>query len=292
MEIKRRILDFLRIRGPSLPIQISSEIKVNSLFTSAFLSELLNEKEIKMSFMKIGSSSLYHLPGQESRLENFSQHLKSKEKDAFIMLQSNKFLRDSELDPAIRVALREIKDFAIPFQRENEIFWRYFLEKEENYKKLEPPKQEIKEEVIETPKEIEKPKIEEIFEKKEEVKEEAEEVKEKIKKPKKIVPSEPNEFYEKVGKFLKKKGIEVLEEIEIKKREVLAIINVNSDLGKIKFFMFAIDKKQITTDDLLDSIKRAKPYNLPSAVFSTGKLHKKAEEYYQENNSMLKFNEI
>jgi hypothetical protein len=40
-------------------------------------------------------------------------------------LQEKRFLKDSEQVPAIRVALREIKDFAVPFKRNGETFWRY-----------------------------------------------------------------------------------------------------------------------------------------------------------------------
>ena len=100
------------------------------LFTSAFLSELLAEKRIKISNMKVGSSPLHFISGQETRLENFSQHLKSREKDAYELLREKKFLKDSEQEPAIRVALRAIKDFAISFKKNNVIIWRYFTASE------------------------------------------------------------------------------------------------------------------------------------------------------------------
>ena len=47
------------------------------------------------------------------------------------MLYQNKILKDYEQEPAIRVALRQIRDFAIPLQvnYENkiEIFWKWYL---------------------------------------------------------------------------------------------------------------------------------------------------------------------
>ena len=98
--------------------------------------------------MKIGNSPIYFLLGQESKLENFSQHLKSKEKDAFVLLKEKKFLKDKEQDPAIRVALRVIKDFAIPFKKNEEIFWRYFIIPETEFKMKEKPKK-IEEKKIE-----------------------------------------------------------------------------------------------------------------------------------------------
>ena len=108
LKLKENIVGIIRRRGPCLPIHISSEIKINTLFASAFLSELFSEKRIKISNMKVGSSPLYFIPGQEPMLEKFANHLKSKEKDAFFLLKEKSFLKDTEQEPAIRVALRAI----------------------------------------------------------------------------------------------------------------------------------------------------------------------------------------
>jgi len=104
------------------------------LFVSAFLSELSSDKLVKMSHMRVGNSPIYYIVGQEPQLEKFSNYLKSKEKEAFLLLQEKKFLRDSEQPPAIRVALREIKDFAFTFRRNNETLWRYLTVKESEFK--------------------------------------------------------------------------------------------------------------------------------------------------------------
>jgi len=106
LNLKEKILSILQKRGPSLPVHIAKEIDLSMLFASAFLSELVSEKKIKISNMKIGNSPIYFLPGQESMLEKFSQYLKSKEKEAFILLKEKKFLKDKNQDPAIRIALR------------------------------------------------------------------------------------------------------------------------------------------------------------------------------------------
>ena len=111
-QIKEKIMLTISSKGPILPIHISKEIDQSMLFTSAFLSELIAEKKIKMSHMRVGSSPVYYLEEQLQNLERFSNYLKSKEKEAYAMLKENKFLEDIILQPAIRVALREIKDFA------------------------------------------------------------------------------------------------------------------------------------------------------------------------------------
>ncbi|MFW6283305.1 MAG: hypothetical protein ACOC1P_04610, partial [Minisyncoccales bacterium] len=133
LPIKEKIIKTLKEKGPSLPVHISREIEQSSLFTSAFLSELLSEKRIKISNMKVGNSPIYYVPETESQLENYSDHLKNKEKEAFMLLKEKKFLKDSEQEPAIRVALRAIKDFAKPTEKNNELYWRYFNVSEEEF---------------------------------------------------------------------------------------------------------------------------------------------------------------
>ena len=144
--VKEKIISIFKRRGPSLPIHIARETELSILFASAFLSELLAEKKIKISNMRVGSSPIYFIPGQEFMLEKFSEFLKSKEKEAFLLLKEEKFLKDSKQEPAIRVALRELKDFAIPFKKDEEIYWRYFNVPESEFEKVE-------EKVVETSKE-------------------------------------------------------------------------------------------------------------------------------------------
>src|SRR3989338_1197444 len=112
---KELILAFLKARGPSLPVHIARDVKTQPLFAAAFLSELYNEGKIKMSSLKIGSSSLYYLPGQESQLENFTDFLNQREKEALSLLKKEKFLDDEKLEPVVRVALRSsnMKDFTV-----------------------------------------------------------------------------------------------------------------------------------------------------------------------------------
>ena len=166
IQTKNKIMDILKNYGPSLPIQIAKATGMNSLFISAFLSELCGDKKVKMSSLKVGGSPLYLLEGQENQLEKFYNYLHSKEADAFIMLKENKILRDSEQDPAIRVALRAIKDFAVSFRKDGEIYWRYLQvpESEVIIMLSEETSKEIRK-IPEVEKEIE---VQKVIEKKEE----------------------------------------------------------------------------------------------------------------------------
>src|SRR3989344_5056493 len=72
---KEVILSSIKMRGPSLPVQVARVLEVEPLFASAFLSELKDEQKIKVSNLRVGSSPLYFIDGQEGMLENFVLHL-------------------------------------------------------------------------------------------------------------------------------------------------------------------------------------------------------------------------
>jgi len=146
--IKEKILSFLEINGPSLPVHIAKYINTNMIFASAFLSELFSNKKLKISYMKVGSSPIYYLPGQEEGLEKFSQYLKPKEREAYELLKEKRYLKDKNQDPAIRVALREIKDFAFAFEKENEVFWRYLTAEKQEIPKIKETQNKIPESLI------------------------------------------------------------------------------------------------------------------------------------------------
>src|SRR3989338_3631452 len=131
MIINEQILNLIRQKGPMLPAQVAKQINDSVLITSARLSELLSNKKINISSLKIGGSPLYYVPGQEIKLQDYSDNLGSKEKEAYNLLKEKKVLRDAALEPAIRVALRLIKDFSvaleISYEGKTELFWRWYL---------------------------------------------------------------------------------------------------------------------------------------------------------------------
>jgi len=308
-EIKDKILDFLKTNGPSLPVQISRHISMDSIFASAFLSELLSEQKLKISSMKVGGSPLYYVNGTEEKLEKYSEYLKSKEKEAYELLKEKKFLKDKNQETAIRVALRSIKDFAKPFEYKENLIWRYFLKnKEEYYEKEEPKKKEeikLSEPIVkiapekleekeigrkeinpiqtDTKKEIERiiPKEEHIFQnplaKKEEPK--------KKEKPK-------SDFVIKVLEFLKNQNWTVIKEISHKQKECNCLVKINSDLGPIIFYTNAKDKKSVTENDLNKVLREAQAIPLPAFHLSTGEPNKKAIETLEKFNSVLKYKKI
>jgi len=289
MQIKEKIISLIKLKGPSLPVQIAGETGLSILFASAFLSELYGEKIVNISNIRVGSSPLYFIPGQEPQLEKFSQYLKSKEKDAFIRLKENKFLKDSEQEPAIRIALREIKDFAIPFKKGEEIYWRFFIIPEgefEEEKEIEKQAEEIKkiENIFEEARGIKDEKEEEIVPEEKVIIEkmgEKEIKKESKKKPKHEEHKKQNKnkkkdenFFNKIKEFLSKEGIEILDIEDFKNDE--AILKVKRKKEEELFFVF--NKKKITEKEILETYKKASDKKMRYNILFFGEPSKKLSD--------------
>lgn len=257
-EIKERIISVLKSKGPSLPVHIAGEIKTTILFSSAFLGELVSEKKVRMSHMRVGSSPLYFLPGQESFLEKFQEHLKSKEKDAFLLLREKRFLADSAQNPAIKVALREIRDFALPFKKGEEIIWRYFSVPESEFKIKEEKPQilEVKEEPI-------KEKPLDIFRKEEpEIK-----PRKRARKPaRKKSPEMEEKFFNDVKEFLSGNSMDLLDIKNFGKKEITLRVK---DKGEEKL-LIAYKKNKITEKDIIKASKKASEANLQYIILGLG----------------------
>jgi hypothetical protein len=302
-EIKREIIEFLKENGPSLPVQISRKIQLETIFTSAFLSELVSQQKIKLSKMKVGTSPIYYLEETKNKLENFADHLNFREKQAFILLKEKKFLEDAQQDPITRVALREIRDFAKPFQFKDNIYWRYFLEPAENFIK---PKEKILEKISEE-------KIENNVEEKTQIIETKNNIEEKIpvKEIERISPEEKKDFVNPLAKkenkkptkkksefvfkiidFINSKNWKIVKEENFKSKEYICLVQINSDLGPIIFLTQAKNKKTITEKDLSKLLAESQAIPLPALFISDGNLSKKAQEYLKEYNSILKFAKI
>ena len=282
-EKKIKIVDFLKSSGPSLPVQVARSIQMDPVFASAILSELLSTKTIKTSNMRIGASPLYLLPGQEQRLEEKSENLKSIEKETQEKLKESIVLFDEQEEPAARVALRNIKDFATPFKFENKIIWKYAFAPQEKIDEILHPKEKAN---ISTEEKI--PKAWEV--KKEEIKE----IKEKPKKVENIFdkPKEkeisPKTFLEKIEKFLKNQNTTITSLEEVDKKKVIAIVESNS----IPSMIFAFNRIRIDENELLICYKTASKKNLPYQIIINGNLTKKLTNIIFAHQKLIKIHKL
>jgi len=305
MDSKEKVIQTIRIRGPVIPAQISKVIGTDILIASAMLSELVSKNVLKISHVKFGSTPLYYLPGQESRLQDFAKNLHEKEKRAYDLLMQKKILRDKITEPVVRVALRNIKDFAVPLQvkiNDNvEIFWKWYLITNEEaagtikgmvkLDKPKEPKKEIKpaqETIIK--KEQEKPREEQKEIKKEEVKER---LPEKEEKKTFVDKTAEDAFLNEIKKFLEKNNIELVEEKIVKKKSDLdLVVEVPSAVGSLTYYCKAKSKKRISDSDLSSAFVQGQLKKLPVLFLIKGDLTKKAKEMLSKEFKNIKIKRI
>jgi hypothetical protein len=318
--LKKSILSFLDMSGPSLPIHVARYTKQSMLFTGAFLSELIAENKVKTSFMKIGGSPLYFLPGQERKLEPFGEHLKDKEKEAFQLLKRNKVLVHDEQNPAIRVALKSIKDFAFTTEKDGKVNWRYFLISDDEARTLFNSQKGIAEnenikvhpQIIpyhqyqRTAINIQRPQTEQIIKRPiiaqvEENKKEPESISEGIKEPvnekkhiiKTAVKKKSNQikndkFFDSIKDILISKDYEILDIINLSKSELTLLI----EKDKKKKMIAAFNKKSVSEPDIIKAYKKAKELGLPYIVLSKGEPNKKIKNFVEAVKSLEEIGKI
>lgn len=288
---KEKIVSTINASGPSFPTKISRETGISPLFTGALLSEMVSEKKLVMSHMKVGSSPLYFLPNQEPLLENFTQYLNSKEKEALARLKNARILDDTAEDPAIRVALRKLKDFAVPITvRKDEtekLFWKFFtvsdIDAEQRIEEIVSPEKAQKK--YERKEELPKKEITKEAEKAPQ--ESREEKPKKSKKEKK-----PSTFSLNVKEYLAAKEIEVLADLPSKAKEYNARIRIDTLLGKQEYLLLAKEKKKLTEDDLAIALHRTQTEKMPALILSAGEPDKEASAYLAQWKNLLKIEKI
>ena len=303
MDTRDKILEFVKAKGPILPVQISKEIGTNILMASAHLAELTASHKLKISAIKVGGSPLYYLAGQEAMLQKFTANMNDKEKKAFDLLSQNKVLRDSEQEPVIRVALREIRDFAIPlnvnYNNSREIFWKWHLTANDDAEQLIKSKLGIEKPAENKAEEKAKEEIQK-EELKEEIKEKIEEkpaqsvqkqLKEKPKELRKYKPRDKEDnFLKDIMKFFEKNKINAISSETIKKdSEIDFIVEIPSVVGNLQYYCKAKNKKRINDSDLSNAFVKGQFKKLPVIFLSNGELSAKAQEMIGKELGNLKF---
>lgn len=288
METRDKILETVKLKGPVLPVQIAKEIGSNILMASAHLAELTASNRLKISTIKVGGSPLYYLHGQESMLQKFTGNMNDKEKKAYDLLNQNKILRDSEQEPVIRVALREIKDFAIPlnvnYNNNKEIFWKWYLTSSEEAEQL-----------IKSVLEIEKPV--ERTEEKEKIEEKPQQIQKQLKEkkePRKFEPRGKEDIFLKdIIKFFDKNKINIINSEVIKKNfEADFIVEIPSVVGSLQYYCKAKNKKRVSDSDLSNAYVKGQFKKLPVIFLSTGDLSAKAEDIIKKELNNITFKKI
>ena len=239
-------LGFVKREGPIMPSQLATELNTNILFASAILSELVSKKDVMLTYVKRGGSPYYYCKGQEEKLQALSENLSGKLKETYELIKKEKVLRDKALAPADRVALRDLKDYAIQLNvglsTGYEIFWKWYMMDNEEIKDY------IKR-IVGGKKKVEK---------KEEVKEKVEEEK-FVEEPEKVINEKKAPINEDnlsvVSGFFNDNEFYVISQESVRKnKEMNFIVDIPSNIGKLRYFVKYKNKKNIGDNDLISAL--------------------------------------
>ena len=285
-DLREKALGYIKQYGPVIPVQLSKELHTDILMAGAILSELVANKMVKITSVKRGGSPFYYTSGQEYKLQNLKEHLHEKEQEAYSLLSKEKVVKDKDVGPVLRVALRALKDYAIPItvtsRNGEELFWRWYLSSEQDVKKrvellLTDAVQEEKKEEIQTisypqgePQEKRIPLVQ-----KEVIKEKPLPVREE----KKILKPVEKPFDNLVRAYFTKHDFSIVVEESVRKnREHSYVARIPSQIGKLDFYVKIKNKKVITPTDLSLAYSEGQLKKLPVLFISNCVLTKKAQE--------------
>jgi len=288
MDNRSEALKVVIERGPLQPSQIATTVNTNILFASAILSELTDNKKIKITHVKRGGSPFYYVSGQEEKLMDLAKYLSGKTKEAYDLLSEKLVVRDSHAEPWQRVAFRDLKDYAVPvhvnYKGVQETFWKWYLTTNDEAKGLiKGLFGEKKEDPVEQEK-VRKEPIE-----REEVRESVQSELVKDESVEKLVRGEvvsSDQEEVSIEDYFSTNNMYVISQNMIRKgRELNFIIDFPSQIGKLRYFAKYKNKKKITDKDLFLAIDEGADKGLPVLFLSSGELTKKAQAYLDENIS-------
>jgi hypothetical protein len=191
-------------------------------------------------------------------------------------------------EPAIRVALRSINDFAIKINvkidnNEDKTFWKYYSISDEQTK-------DFLENLINPKAKQKKAEKQEAKDKTEEIQKTEELKVETSRKVKKATnkPAKESKFTNDVKDFLKEKDIEILASIAEKPKEFTARVRIDTMFGKQEYLMLGKDKKKITEDDLAIALHKANAEKVPALIITSGVLDEEAKSYQDKWKNLIK----
>tara|TARA_Y100000310_G_C20584002_1_gene764471 strand:+ start:57 stop:1187 length:1131 start_codon:yes stop_codon:yes gene_type:complete len=267
---QEKILNLIKTTGPTIPSKVAKIIKTDILLASAHLADLVSQGKLRLSNLKIGGSPLYYLFGQEDQLYPFAAgNINPKDQRVLEILKSNRVLREVDLDLLSKVALRSLKDFAIPLrvtvEDKKEIFWKWYLlgDEETNLiiRSILTPPQPIQKQVL--PEEIELK--EEVEEKLDEIKNDdtldpSKLVKSKAKSKPKLKPKKihTNEKQKKLSEKIDKKVELINKEIKLKEGHP-----VDKKLNDSVDESFIVNQEDKSKNEPIEEIKKPKKRKMP-----------------------------
>lgn len=310
---KNQVFELVQAKGYVVPSDLIRQFHVDTFIMGAVLSDLVHDKKLLVSTVKIGGSPVYYPPEQKQKLVELSRYLNEKDRSTFALLQEQKVLLDEQQTPLIRVSLRNIKDYAKPIEVTangiTHLFWKWYLSSDEEVHALlknlliplhaaknvqsipsvvAPAPLSIPSPAVQVvsephPPSIEKKKIKKVLPKQEPQKQEMPQ------EPHSVVPLIPQQqlltkqlpadpFAQQVAQFFTKKGMRLADFTLVKKGELDCLVEIPSPVGSILYFCKAKNKKKCSEGEVATAFVAAQLKKLPAMLLTPSELPKKVQQ--------------
>ena len=268
--MKNDIIAFIKENGPTLPVQIVSKIGGDSFIANAYLSELVEKKDLLQSDKRVGSVPLYYLPGQEELMEKKIKDLNFSVKTPRTF-QKKKVKDTPELESKRKDFDRRLKKIETEESRQKEKK-RGALEKARELikKTVERPRIEVPKPRVEIPQpkvEVTKPKfIEE----------------RRVDKPKFDEVIDELSFSKRALEFLEGLNVDILKSEKLTDNSGAFIVRAPSSVGPLKFYVQLWSKKRLNKSDVAESYALALEKKMPVIILTNGTIAKTTRKYLKE----------
>ena len=273
--MKDKIIEFIKENGPSLPVQVVSKIGGDSFIANAYLSEMVEKKNILQSEERVGSVPVYYLPGQEELMVKKIKDLNFTVKTARTF-QKKRVEDTPELESKRKDFDRRLKEIEKGETHRQEKKKSALEKARELIKRtVERPRVEVPRPNMEVSKPIEQPKIEKPM------------VRSKVKVPKivearKVETVEETTFSKRALEFLEKSNVEVLKSENLTDNSGACIVRAPSSVGPLKFYVKLWSKKRLNKSDVAESYALALEKKMPVIILTNGTVAKTAKKYLSE----------
>jgi len=282
------VFKIVQEHGPVVANKIATLLGSDSFLVGAYLSELSENKQILLTRSSGVGTSFYYVTSQVEKLVSLRDRLKEQDRRTFDLINEEKVLRDSDLEPLTRVSIAKLSDFAkevnIRMGDETVLFWKWYMLNNDEVVGILQKRYTQKEEPVQKESTTQTPSSEGT-----QNDESSETVTEPVSTP--IESSQADSYgqsikYGLVGKktaqeiitVLEAAGIKVTKSVDIKKTtESDCICTIPTALGNQSYFVKIMLKAKISDSELqaiyLQGILKQKPV----CLITNGTLTKKAE---------------
>lgn len=299
---KNQVLDVVRAKGYVVPSDLTREFRTDTFVIGAILSDLVHDKKLGVTSVKIGGSPAYYALEQKEKLQDLFKYLNEKDRGTFQLLLQQKVLADSEQPPLLRVSLRTIKDYAKPIEvttsGQTYLFWKWYLASEQEINEglrsyfsrvsatapvmssspvapvpviapLSPPVH------AQAPLVAVEPSLKKSPERKQKKVSAQQPLVVPLQTPPAIFIPADDPFAQRVAAFFQTKNMELLQFSVIKKGEIDCVIAIPTPIGSVQYYCKAKNKKKCSEGEIATAFVAGQMKKLPSLLLAPGEFPKK-----------------